>query len=83
LRTISLDFNIKAAIYALKRGIIITDTKFEFGLDEYGNLVLMDELLTPDSSSRFWLVNQYQPGIDPTSFDKQFVRDYIGNARFG
>ncbi len=76
LRTISLDIYRKAATYALKRGIIIADTKFEFGLDEYGNLVLMDELLTPDSS-RFWLANQYQSGTSPPSFDKQFVRDYL------
>lgn len=65
-----------AAEYALERGIIIADTKFEFGVDEAGKLVLIDEALTPDSS-RFWPVDTYQPGISPPSFDKQFVRDYL------
>jgi phosphoribosylaminoimidazole-succinocarboxamide synthase len=65
-----------AADYALKRGIIIADTKFEFGIDDAGKLVLIDEALTPDSS-RFWPVDTYQPGISPPSFDKQFVRDYL------
>lgn len=65
-----------AAGYALEKGIIIADTKFEFGLDEAGNLILIDEALTPDSS-RFWPVDQYQEGISPPSFDKQFVRDYL------
>jgi phosphoribosylaminoimidazole-succinocarboxamide synthase len=65
-----------AADYALKRGIIIADTKFEFGVDQAGKLVLIDEALTPDSS-RFWPVDTYQPGISPPSFDKQFVRDYL------
>jgi len=65
-----------AAQYALTRGIIIADTKFEFGLDEAGNLVLIDEALTPDSS-RFWPVASYAPGTSPPSFDKQFVRDYL------
>ena len=62
--------------YALKRGIIIADTKFEFGLDKEGKLVLMDEILTPDSS-RFWPQSSWQPGTSPPSFDKQFVRDYL------
>ncbi|HPE59038.1 MAG TPA: phosphoribosylaminoimidazolesuccinocarboxamide synthase [Thiolinea sp.] len=66
----------RAAEYAQARGIIIADTKFEFGLDENGQLVLMDEILTPDSS-RFWPQAQYQPGTSPPSFDKQFVRDYL------
>lgn len=66
----------EAADYALERGIIIADTKFEFGLDENGQLVLIDEVLTPDSS-RFWPADQYQPGSSPASFDKQFVRDYL------
>lgn len=66
----------EAADYALERGIIIADTKFEFGLDENGRLTLMDEVLTPDSS-RFWPVDSYQPGISPPSFDKQYVRDYL------
>jgi phosphoribosylaminoimidazole-succinocarboxamide synthase len=65
-----------AASQALARGIIIADTKFEFGLDENGVLVLIDEALTPDSS-RFWPVDTYRPGISPPSFDKQFVRDYL------
>ncbi len=66
----------EAADYALQRGIIIADTKFEFGLDEQGELYLIDEVLTPDSS-RFWPTNQYQPGQNPPSFDKQFVRDWL------
>jgi phosphoribosylaminoimidazole-succinocarboxamide synthase len=65
-----------AADHALKRGIIIADTKFEFGLDKGGTLTLIDEALTPDSS-RFWPVDTYRPGISPPSFDKQFVRDYL------
>jgi phosphoribosylaminoimidazole-succinocarboxamide synthase len=65
-----------AADYALTRGVIIADTKFEFGLDEGGNLVLADEVLTPDSS-RFWDVEQYEPGRPQDSFDKQYVRDYL------
>lgn len=65
-----------AAEYALQRGIIIADTKFEFGVDAAGKLVLIDEALTPDSS-RFWPVDTYRPGISPPSFDKQFVRDYL------
>ena len=66
----------EAADYALSRGIIIADTKFEFGLDEAGELYLIDEVLTPDSS-RFWPADQYQPGQNPPSFDKQFVRDWL------
>jgi len=65
-----------AAAYALQRGIIIADTKFEFGLDEEGQVVLMDEVLTPDSS-RFWPLDTWRPGISPPSFDKQYVRDYL------
>ena len=65
-----------AADYALKRGIIIADTKFEFGLDADGHLYLMDEVLTPDSS-RFWPQDSWQPGTSPPSYDKQFVRDYL------
>lgn len=76
VRDISLRLYREAADYALARGIIIADTKFEFGLDEQGQLVLMDEALTPDSS-RFWPADQYQPGVNPPSFDKQFVRDYL------
>jgi phosphoribosylaminoimidazole-succinocarboxamide synthase len=65
-----------AAAHALARGIIIADTKFEFGVDESGTLTLIDEALTPDSS-RFWPVDTYAPGSSPPSFDKQFVRDYL------
>jgi phosphoribosylaminoimidazole-succinocarboxamide synthase len=65
-----------AADYALTRGIIIADTKFEFGVDEEGRLTLIDEALTPDSS-RFWPVDTYRPGSSPPSFDKQYVRDYL------
>ena len=68
-----------AAEYALTKGIIICDTKFEFGLDENGTLTLMDEVLTPDSS-RFWSVDTYQEGTNPPSFDKQFVRDWLENS---
>lgn len=73
---ISLNLYSKAAEFAQSKGIIIADTKFEFGTDEQGRLVLIDEILSPDSS-RFWPVDQYQPGISPPSFDKQFVRDYL------
>lgn len=69
----------KAAEYALTRGIIIADTKFEFGLDNDGVLHVMDEVLTPDSS-RFWPADQYQSGSNPPSFDKQFVRDWLQNS---
>ncbi len=65
-----------AADHALARGIIIADTKFEFGLDADGNLRLADEVLTPDSS-RFWPLDQYCPGTNPVSFDKQYIRDYL------
>jgi phosphoribosylaminoimidazole-succinocarboxamide synthase len=65
-----------ASDYANSRGIIIADTKFEFGLDPDGNLILIDEALTPDSS-RFWPADQYREGVNPPSFDKQFVRDYL------
>ena len=66
----------EAARYARTRGIVIADTKFEFGLDEAGTLHLIDEVLTPDSS-RFWPIDEYREGISPPSFDKQFVRDYL------
>ena len=65
-----------ASKYALERGIIIADTKFEFGVDKAGQLYLIDEVLTPDSS-RFWAADSYKPGTSPQSFDKQFVRDYL------
>lgn len=76
VRDMSLRIYREAADYALQRGIIIADTKFEFGLDAAGTLHLIDEVLTPDSS-RFWPADQYRPGISPPSFDKQFVRDYL------
>ncbi|SNR64324.1 phosphoribosylaminoimidazole-succinocarboxamide synthase [Methylobacillus rhizosphaerae] len=73
---ISVQLYKEAAAYALSRGIIIADTKFEFGLDEAGELYLIDEVLTPDSS-RFWPQDQYQVGSNPPSFDKQYVRDWL------
>ena len=76
VRDLSIAIYERAASYALERGIIIADTKFEFGLDDVGKLYLIDEVLTPDSS-RFWPVDQYEIGISPPSFDKQFVRDYL------
>jgi phosphoribosylaminoimidazole-succinocarboxamide synthase len=76
VRDASLKLYTEAASYAKQRGIIIADTKFEFGLDEAGTLYLIDEALTPDSS-RFWPAEQYQVGISPPSFDKQYVRDYL------
>lgn len=76
IRDISLRIYAEAADYARSRGIIIADTKLEFGVDEAGRLHLIDEALTPDSS-RFWPADQYRPGISPPSFDKQFVRDYL------
>ncbi len=76
VREISLAIYREAAGFALERGIIIADTKFEFGLDERGEVVLMDELLTPDSS-RFWPADAWRAGENPPSFDKQFVRDYL------
>ena len=76
VREASLQIYERAAAYALERGIIIADTKFEFGLDDERRLYLIDEVLTPDSS-RFWPVEEYQSGISPPSFDKQFVRDYL------
>jgi phosphoribosylaminoimidazole-succinocarboxamide synthase len=78
------DFSIRlyrtAAVFARSRGIIIADTKFEFGLDADGTLTLMDEILTPDSS-RFWPVDAYAVGSNPPSYDKQFVRDWLEQAR--
>lgn len=75
-RNASLRIYNSARDYARKRGIIIADTKFEFGMDESGKLILIDEVLTPDSS-RFWPADQYAPGKSQPSFDKQFVRDYL------
>ncbi len=76
VRDASLRLYSEAASFAKHKGIIIADTKFEFGLDDEGQLYLIDEALTPDSS-RFWPADQYRPGISPPSFDKQFVRDYL------
>ena len=76
VRDISISIYKEAAEYALQRGIIIADTKFEFGLDENGEIVLIDEALTPDSS-RFWPQDSYQVGTSPKSYDKQYVRDYL------
>ena len=76
IRAVTLAIYRRAAAFAKTRGILIADTKLEFGLDDAGRLVLIDELLTPDSS-RFWPADQYRTGISPPSFDKQFVRDYL------
>ena len=76
VRTISIEIYEKAAKFALDRGIIIADTKMEFGLSSEGELILIDELLTPDSS-RFWPLNSYEVGKSPESYDKQFIRDYL------
>jgi len=76
VREVSLEIYSRARDYAAARGIIIADTKFEFGTDQNGQLVLIDEVLTPDSS-RFWPQAQYRLGISPPNFDKQFVRDYL------
>ena len=80
IRDISLEIYKIAAEFALTKGIIIADTKFEFGLDKDGTLVLMDEVLTPDSS-RYWPQESYQVGINPPSYDKQYVRDWLEQAR--
>lgn len=76
IRNVSMTIYEQASIYAKARGIIIADTKFEFGTDTAGDLVLIDEVLTPDSS-RFWSAADYQVGISPPSYDKQIVRDYL------
>ena len=76
VRDVSIAIYERAAAYALERGIIIADTKFEFGLDENDQLHIIDEALTPDSS-RFWPQSEYRAGISPPSFDKQFVRDFL------
>jgi phosphoribosylaminoimidazole-succinocarboxamide synthase len=76
VRRVALDIYGFATQHAASRNIIIADTKFEFGIDKHGRLMLIDEALTPDSS-RFWPMASYRPGISPPSFDKQFVRDYL------
>ena len=80
IRTVSIALYETARDVAAKKGIIIADTKFEFGLDPNGNLVLMDEVLTPDSS-RYWPVDQYKEGVNPPSYDKQFLRDWLETAQ--
>jgi phosphoribosylaminoimidazole-succinocarboxamide synthase len=79
IRDISVAIYKAASEIALKKGIIIADTKFEFGLDKHGTLVLMDEVLTPDSS-RYWPAESYKEGANPPSFDKQFLRDWLETA---
>lgn len=76
VRETTLKIYQRARAFAKERGIIIADTKFEFGIDNAGKLTLMDEILTPDSS-RFWPAEDWKPGVNPASFDKQFVRDYL------
>jgi len=76
VRSLSLEIYSQGAAHAAERGIIVADTKFEFGLDDNGKLYLIDEVLTPDSS-RFWPADKYAIGVSPPSFDKQFVRDYL------
>lgn len=79
IRDISLDLYSKVSQYAYDKGIIIADTKFEFGRDEHGQIILIDEIFTPDSS-RFWKVADYVPGQEPPAFDKQFVRNFLLNS---
>ncbi len=81
LRELTLNIYSSAAKFAAEKGIIIADTKFEFGRDQKGNVILIDEVLTPDSS-RFWPAAQYRPGSNPPSLDKQFVRDYLERIEF-
>jgi phosphoribosylaminoimidazole-succinocarboxamide synthase len=81
VRDISIKIYTRAASIAEQKGIIIADTKMEFGLNEKGELILIDELLTPDSS-RFWPKDKYKPGKGQESFDKQFVRDYLDSINF-
>jgi len=76
VRSLALEIYSRGRAHAAERGIIVADTKFEFGLDDDGKLHLIDEVLTPDSS-RFWPADEYRVGISPPSFDKQFVRDYL------
>ena len=80
IRSISIRLYSSASAFALTKNILIADTKFEFGLDDEGRIVLMDEILTPDSS-RFWPAESYQEGINPPSFDKQYVRDWLEEVR--
>ena len=82
IRDISIRLYEAASAIAAKKGIIIADTKFEFGLDSDGTLVLMDEVLTPDSS-RYWPADSYREGVNPPSYDKQFLRDWLETAQVG
>ena len=79
IKEISIKLYQEASAFALSKGIIIADTKFEFGLDDKNNLVLIDEILTPDSS-RFWPLDQYREGVSQPSFDKQFIRDWLESS---
>ena len=81
VRDISIQIYSMARDYAIGRGIIIADTKFEFGLNDSGDVILIDEVLTPDSS-RFWPADDYEPGRGQKSFDKQFVRDYLNSVNW-
>lgn len=81
IRDVSIQLYLRGSQIAEERGIIIADTKFEFGIDENGDLILIDEILTPDSS-RFWPKDKYEPGRSQESFDKQFVRDYLLSINF-
>ena len=76
MKEVSLEIYRFASKLAIEKGIIIADTKFEFGLDSNDQLTLMDEVLTPDSS-RFWSLSDFVPGVSPKSFDKQIIRDYL------
>jgi phosphoribosylaminoimidazole-succinocarboxamide synthase len=82
MRGVAIELYRQAAAYALTRGIVIADTKFEFGLDGQGELTLMDEVLTPDSS-RFWPVASYREGTSPPSYDKQYLRDWLETVAIG
>ncbi len=79
IRDLSISLFLKAGKYAYEKGIILADTKFEFGKDENGNIILIDEIFTPDSS-RFWKVEDYSPGKEPPAYDKQYVRNYLLNS---
>jgi phosphoribosylaminoimidazole-succinocarboxamide synthase len=81
VRDVAIRLYSQAAVYALTRGIIIADTKFEFGLDDAGRLHVVDEMLTPDSS-RFWPLDSYAPGRSPESFDKQYIRNWLDSVGF-
>jgi phosphoribosylaminoimidazole-succinocarboxamide synthase len=82
LRDRTVQIYLQAADHALTKGIIVADTKFEFGVDPGGNVLLADEIFTPDSS-RYWSADEYRPGVVQTSFDKQFVRDWLTSAASG